>query len=94
MKKPPTKRPVAKELPLMLSNSLIFVVMNVMLLIPIYPINRQIRLETKARTSHKPKETRNSEVANLLPAKALHQNEYNTLVARQLFMFNLHVLIE
>ncbi len=29
-----------------------------------YPIARQIRLETKARTNHKPRETRKSDVAN------------------------------
>jgi hypothetical protein len=44
----------------MLSNSLIFLVKSVMLLIPINPINRQIKLEIKARRNHNPSDSRNS----------------------------------
>jgi hypothetical protein len=74
MKKPPTKRAVAREFPFMLSNSLILVVISVMLLIPIYPISRHIRLEMKARINHKPKDRRNSELA--IPISSLE----NTLL--------------
>jgi hypothetical protein len=63
MKNPPTKKAVAKELSWILSNSLIFVVISVMLFIPIYPISKQIKLEIKARTNHNPNEIRNSEPA-------------------------------
>jgi hypothetical protein len=42
-----------------------------MLLIPTYPINKQIKLETKARTNHKTSDTRNSEPANYIPIKGI-----------------------
>jgi hypothetical protein len=85
MRKPPTKRLVANELPLMLSNSLIFVVNSVMLLIPTYPMNKQIRLETKARTNHRASENRSSVPANLyLPhQRILRRSEYNTFNAQR-----------
>jgi hypothetical protein len=66
MRKPPTKRLVARESPLMLSNSLIFVVKTVMLLIPIYPMKRQIKLERKDRRNHKPTDVRSSEPATCI----------------------------
>jgi hypothetical protein len=62
MKNPPTKREVASEFPLILSNSLILVVMSVMLRMPMYPINKHIKLEIKARRNHKPNGKRSSEL--------------------------------
>jgi hypothetical protein len=59
MKKPPKKRLVAKGLPLILSNSFIFIVMIEMPFIPIYPITKQIILEIKARINQRNKEKSN-----------------------------------
>jgi hypothetical protein len=83
MRKPPTKKLVATELPLMLSNSFIFVVKSVMLLIPMNPINKQIKLETKARTNHSANENRNS-AANLKSPrqKITLGSKYNAFSAR------------
>lgn len=72
MKKPPTKRLVARESPLMLSNSLILVVKKVMPLIPMYPISRQIKLEMKARRNHRPNDERINEVRNSKLAIYIH----------------------
>jgi hypothetical protein len=61
MRKPPRKRLVARGCPLILSNSLIFVVTKEMARIPRSPITKQITLEIRARTNHKNNEKRNSE---------------------------------
>jgi len=50
----------------MLSNSLIFVVINVMLLIPMYPISRHIKLDMKARRNHRPNDARYSGFAVII----------------------------
>jgi hypothetical protein len=61
------KRLVANELPFMLSNSLIFRVKRVMLLMPIKPINKHMRLETKALANHKLNDVKKSEPAIVCP---------------------------
>jgi hypothetical protein len=72
----------------MLSNSLIFVVINVMLLMPMYPISRHIKLDMKARRNHRPNDVRYSGFAVVISSLK------NTLAQRyNFYQFSLTITI-